>query len=115
MYPPSLIIGWWPTNLKVSENNDYICISIYLHIYMQFKPLELKQDGSWLSRTVKSAHFKKTATAMLIGATISFLFFYFTEGRLMESIPSGEILKSMAIGAGFGLFITNSPCARGRC
>ena len=46
---------------------------------------------------------------------LGFLFFYFTEGRLMESIPGKEIVKSLLIGGFFGFFITNSPCARGRC
>jgi hypothetical protein len=82
---------------------------------MQFKPLELKQEDSRIKRTVNSAHFKKSAIAILVGTIAGFLFFYFTEGRLMESIPAGEILKSMAVGGFFGFFFTNSPCARGRC
>jgi hypothetical protein len=49
------------------------------------------------------------------GAVIGLLYFYFTEGQHMEIISSGEILKSMAIGGFFGFFITNSPCARGKC
>lgn len=82
---------------------------------MQFKPLELKQEGSRLKRTLKSRHFKRTITAILIGAAAGFAFFYFSEGRMMESMESGDILKSIAVGGFFGLFITNSPCARGRC
>lgn len=82
---------------------------------MQFKELELKPQGSWLKRTLRSAHFKKTMIAVFAGAAIGFAFYYFTEGRLMETIPGNEILKSIAIGAFFGLFVTNSPCARGRC
>jgi len=88
---------------------------IYIFIYMQFKQLDIKPQGSWISRTVNSPRFKTTITAILVGATISFLFFYFTEGRLMESMPGTDILKSLAIGGFFGFFITNSPCARGRC
>ena len=82
---------------------------------MQFKQLDLKSQGSWISRTVNSPRFKTTLTAILVGATISFLFFYITEGRLMESIPGKDIVKSLLIGGFFGFFITNSPCARGRC
>ncbi len=88
---------------------------IYIITYMQFKQLDLKPQGSWVSRTVNSPRFKTTLTAILVGATISFLFFYFTEGRLMESIPGKDIVKSLLIGGFFGFFITNSPCARGRC
>ncbi len=82
---------------------------------MHFKPLELTQTESSFKRTIKSAHFRKSLTAIAIGAMASFAFFYFTEGRLMESMEAGEILKSMGVGAFFGFFITNSPCARGRC
>ena len=88
---------------------------IYIFTCMQFKQLDLKPQGSWLTRTVNSPRFKTTLTAILIGAIIGFLFFYFTEGRLMESIPAKEIVKSLLIGGFFGFFITNSPCARGRC
>ena len=82
---------------------------------MQFKELDLKPQGSWMKRTFRSAHIRKTLIAILVGAIIGFTFFYVTEGRLMQSIPGIEILKSLGIGAFFGFFITNSPCARGRC
>jgi len=82
---------------------------------MQFKELDLKPQGSWVKRTLHSAHFRKTLIALGIGAALGFTFFYVTEGRLMQSIPGVEILKSLAIGAFFGFFVTNSPCARGSC
>ena len=82
---------------------------------MQFKQLELKSEGGRFKRTVHSAHFKKSITAIIIGAIIGFGFFYLTEGRLMDHIAAKEIFKSLAIGGFFGFFITNSPCARGRC
>jgi RsiW-degrading membrane proteinase PrsW (M82 family) len=82
---------------------------------MQFKQLDIKPQGSWLTRTLNSPRFKTTMIAILTGAVLGFLFFYFTEGRLMESMPGKEIAKSLLIGGFFGFFITNSPCARGRC
>lgn len=82
---------------------------------MQFKELELKPQGSWMKRTLRSAHIRKTVIAIIVGALAGFTFFYVTEGRLMQSIPGVEILKSLGIGAFFGFFVTNSPCARGRC
>ena len=87
---------------------------------MQFKQLDIKQldikpQGNWITRTINSPRFKTTITAIVIGAVLGFLFFYLTEGRLMESIPGKEIVKSLFIGGFFGFFITNSPCARGRC
>jgi RsiW-degrading membrane proteinase PrsW (M82 family) len=82
---------------------------------MQFKQLDIKPQGTWISRTVHSPRFKTTLTAILVGSVIGFLFFYFTEGRQMEHIHAQEIIKSLLIGGFFGFFITNSPCARGRC
>jgi len=82
---------------------------------MQFKQLELKSEGSWIKRTLINPRLRKTVIAIFIGAAIGFVFFYFTEGRIMKSMPTDEILNSMLIGGFFGFFITNSPCARGRC
>ena len=93
----------------------FVHLYIYIFTYMQFKQLDIKPQGSWMIRTVNSRRFKTTVTAILVGAVIGFLFFYLTEGRLMESIPGKEIVKSLLIGGFFGFFITNSPCARGRC
>ena len=88
---------------------------IYIFTYMQFEQLDIKPQGTWITRTIKSPRFKTTVTAIIVGAVLGFLFFYFTEGRLMESMPAKEIVKSFLIGGFFGFFITNSPCARGRC
>jgi len=82
---------------------------------MKFKQLELTQEESWFKRTVTSPRTRKTALSIVIGAVVGFTFFYITEGRLMESIPGREIMKSLLVGGFFGFFITNSPCARGRC
>ena len=82
---------------------------------MEFKQLELEQDKSWFKRTISAPHTKRTLKAIAIGAAVGFTFFYMTEGRLMESIPGREIIKSLLIGGFFGFFLTNSPCARGRC
>ena len=82
---------------------------------MQFKELKLTSRGSWLKRTLSSPHVRKSLLAIGLGAIIGFALFYLTEGRLMESMPGNDILKSLLIGGFFGFFYTNSPCARGRC
>lgn len=82
---------------------------------MQFKELEIKPEGSWIKRQLSKPHFRRTMIAILLGAAIGFGLFYLTEGRSMESIPANDIFKSLLIGGFFGFFITNSPCARGRC
>ncbi len=82
---------------------------------MQFKQLELKQEGSWLKRNLQSRHFKRSLSAIGIGALVGFSFYYFSEGKMMESMPAWDVVKSFLVGGFFGFFITNSPCARGRC
>ena len=82
---------------------------------MEFEQLDLKPQGSWIRRTLSSPRFKTTMIAIAVGSVLGFLFYYITEGRLMESMPANEVVKSFLVGGFFGFFITNSPCARGRC
>lgn len=82
---------------------------------MEFKKLEIEPEGSWLKRKLSNPHIKKTLIYIVVGALAGFAFFYFTEGMFMDKMPKQDILQSMLIGAFFGFFITNSPCARGKC
>ncbi|MBN1183815.1 MAG: hypothetical protein JXB49_16095 [Bacteroidales bacterium] len=82
---------------------------------MKFKRLELEPESNWIKRTMKSKHFIRTFVYTLIGALSGFLLFYFGIGRHMNVIETGDIVKSILTGAFFGIFITNSPCVRGRC
>ena len=82
---------------------------------MEFKKLEIKEEGNWIQRKIKNPHSRKTLLYILLGAVAGFLFYYFTEGINMDAMPRGEIVQSILVGAFFGFFITNSPCARGRC
>ena len=88
---------------------------IYISAYMQFKELEIKPQGSRLGRLIRRPQTRRTLIAVFTGAAIGFAFFYLTERRVMESIPANDIVKSLLVGGFFGFFITNSPCARGRC
>lgn len=81
----------------------------------QFEELKIKQQGSWFKRTFLSAHAKKTMMYMAIGAVGGFLFFYLTEGRQLDSISRNDVLNSAFFGSFIGFFLTNSPCARGKC
>jgi fucose permease len=82
---------------------------------MEFKKLEIKQDSSWFKRLITSAHFKKSILFILIGATAGFIFTYFSEGKEFSQIASKDIYTNMFTGAFVGFFLTNSPCARGKC
>lgn len=82
---------------------------------MQFKELEIKPQGSRIRRLLRNPQVRRTLIATGVGALIGFALFYLSEGRSMESIPANDIVKSLLIGGFFGFFVTNSPCARGRC
>ena len=82
---------------------------------MEFEKLKLEEEGSWFSRFTRSPHTRKTLLYIFIGAIAGFLLFVVTEGESFNTLTTGEVLKSMAVGGFFGFFITNSPCARNRC
>lgn len=82
---------------------------------MRFKELELSGQESWFRRKFWSRHAKKTYIAILAGAIAGLLLFYITEGRHMNEILGRDLFNPIAMGAFFGFFVTNSPCARGRC
>ncbi len=82
---------------------------------MEFKQLDIESEGSWIKRKFWSRHAKKTFIYIALGAVAGVLYFYFTEGKELANITSGEIIKSMLFGGFLGFFITNSPCARNKC
>ncbi len=82
---------------------------------MEFKELELSNQPKGVKKILKSRHIRKTALYVVLGAVVGVAIFYLTEGRNMNEITSGDIINSMLLGGFFGFFITNSPCARGRC
>ncbi len=82
---------------------------------MQFKQLDIKPEGNWFQRNILSQHGKKTMIYMAIGAVAALILTFLTGDKAISEFSAGEIFKSVFMGALFGLFITNSPCARGRC
>lgn len=82
---------------------------------MEFKKLEIKQEGNWFKRLITSGHFKKTVIYILIGAVLGLVFSYFAEGNELSNISSKELTTNVLTGAFIGFFLTNSPCARNKC
>lgn len=90
-------------------------VSGYIDMMMKFKELELSKQPGGVKKVLKSRHLRKTVLYIVIGAVAGVAVFYLTEGRHMNEITSGDIINSLLLGGFFGFFITNSPCARGRC
>jgi len=81
----------------------------------EFKKLELEPEGNWFSRLIKSPQFRRSIISILIGAVAGFVIYYMNQDGNIPSVFNKESIHNILFGAGFGFFITNSPCARGRC
>ncbi len=81
---------------------------------MEFKKLEIDTKESWFKRVVWSAHGRKTILFVFLGALAGILL-YMLEDNQLAHFSFKEAIPNMVIGAFFGLFITNSPCARNKC
>ncbi|MGM0409037.1 MAG: hypothetical protein ACQERU_13735 [Bacteroidota bacterium] len=82
---------------------------------IEVRKLDLQPENKGIKGFLKSKQTRKTLIATLIGSLIALAYYYFTEGQSMNTFSMEQALKNMALGGFFGFFITNSPCARGRC
>jgi hypothetical protein len=82
---------------------------------IETKKLEIGPEDKGIKKLLKSKQLRITLSGIVLGASAGFAIFYLTEGMHMDSLSSADILQSLAFGGLFGLFITNSPCARNRC
>ena len=82
---------------------------------MEFKQLNTKPESGYLNKILRSKNIRRSILFVAIGAIAGFIYYYFSEGKHMDSLSTIDILKSLAIGGFFGFFITNSPCARNKC
>ena len=81
---------------------------------IEVKKLEIAEEKG-IKGFLRSRQTRKTIIAILIGAVAALAFYYLTEAQNMDAFSIEDALKNMALGGFFGFFITNSPCARGRC
>ncbi|MGF7140144.1 hypothetical protein [Roseimarinus sediminis] len=81
---------------------------------IEVETLNLKTNGSWFKRRVWTPHGKKTIVYMALGAVAGLAYTLFL-GDHAGAAGFGDIARGMLVGGFFGFFITNSPCARGRC
>jgi len=81
---------------------------------IEVKKLEIVEEKG-IKGFIKSKQTRRTIIAILIGAVAALAFYYITEAQSIDAFSMNEALKNMALGAFLGFFVTNSPCARGRC
>ena len=82
---------------------------------IEYKKLELKEEGSWFKRLISKPHTKKTLLYILGGMVLGVAYTFFTEGQSFTHVPGKEFFQNALTGGFLGFFITNSPCARGAC
>ncbi|PWE01334.1 hypothetical protein [Marinilabilia rubra] len=82
---------------------------------MEFKKLELETENRGLKGWIKTRHFKTSIISIVVGAAAGFGYYYFSEAKAFDSVIFTEAFKFIAMGGFLGFFVTNSPCARGRC
>jgi len=80
----------------------------------QFEELKIKQEGTWFSRKIKNKEFQKSVLFIIIGAALGAVYYVLAHKNL-KTFNGDLLMKNIAVGAFFGFFITNSPCARGKC
>jgi hypothetical protein len=79
------------------------------------KKLDLQPENKGIKGILKSKQLRRILLGIVLGAVAGFAFFYFTEGLYMDSLSQTDVIQSLVFGGLFGLFITNSPCARNKC
>lgn len=82
---------------------------------MEFKKLDIKPDENWFKRNIWTTHGKKTMLYIILGAVAGLILYMLTEDKPLASLTWSEMLPNIGLGAFFGFFITNSPCAGNRC
>ena len=68
-----------------------------------------------LVNRLKTWRFWKTIVAVFIGALAGFLYYHFVGCTSGECAITSNPYMSAFYGGLLGLFLVNSPCARGRC
>jgi hypothetical protein len=93
----------------------YIFAFMDTKVKIEVKKLEIEPEEKGFKRWLKSKQARKTLIATLIGGVAGFVYFYFAEGKNMDTMPVNDIFQNVFFGAFLGFFVTNSPCARNKC
>ena len=76
---------------------------------------EVKQRPKTLKSLLKSWYFWKPASAAILGGVGGFLYYHFVGCSSEQCAITSNPFMSILFGSVLGLFITNSPCASGKC
>jgi len=82
---------------------------------MQENEKEISNNHIKLRESFKSWKFWKPFLAVVVGGVAGFLYYYFVGCDSGSCGITSNPYMSMVWGGLLGLFLVNSPCARGRC
>lgn len=82
---------------------------------IEVKKLEIEPEKQGFIGWIKSKQVIRSVIGIAIGAIGGFLYLYFNNQGTMNTVPPGDIFQFVAVGAVFGFFVTNNPCARNKC
>jgi hypothetical protein len=77
-------------------------------------PEEVKKSRS-IKELVKSVSFWKTFAGIAGGILLGFLYYRFVGCKSGSCAISSNPYMSMLFGGIMGLYLTNSPCSKGKC
>ncbi len=81
----------------------------------KFKKLEIKDERSWIVRLFTSALTRQILLYCFVGAVIGYILFFLGQDGNANVYWNDKAAENVFIGLGFGIFLSTSPCARGRC
>lgn len=77
--------------------------------------IELKPKPKTFTEFIKSSYFLRPFLAIVIGGLGGFLYYHFVGCASGTCAITSSPYGSTIMGGLLGLFVVNSPCARGRC
>jgi hypothetical protein len=75
---------------------------------------EVKKQRS-IREIIRSASFWKTMSGVAGGILIGYLYFHFVGCKSGSCAITSNPYMSMLFGGILGLYVTNSPCSKGKC
>ncbi len=76
---------------------------------------ELKSKMAGIREFFSSRQFWKPFLAVIIGGVLGFAYYYFVGCQSGSCAITSNPWKSTMMGGFLGFFLTNSPCAKGKC
>lgn len=82
---------------------------------IEVKKLEIEPEKQGFAGWIKSKQVKRSLVGVALGLAGGIIYYFITGEHSINTMDTGEIFQYAIFGGLFGLFATNSPCARNKC